>query len=151
MADLLTLLPPWPGMGADNQAFQKICFRFQVTGTNHNRAFNVRMPSHQQRLACLLVLCLTTVLPLRAISAQNGKQTYTNRLINSHDPYLLLHAHNPIDWYPWGAEALAKARRENKPIFVSIGYSTCYWCHVAERSEERRGGKECRSRWSPYH
>ncbi|HUW29329.1 MAG TPA: DUF255 domain-containing protein [Sulfuriferula sp.] len=62
----------------------------------------------------------------------DGK-TYTNRLIHSHDPYLLLHAHNPVDWYPWGPEALEAARRENKPIFVSIGYSTCYWCHVAER------------------
>ncbi|WP_413436498.1 thioredoxin domain-containing protein [Sulfuriferula sp. GW1] len=62
----------------------------------------------------------------------DGK-TYTNRLIHSRDPYLLLHAHNPVDWYPWGPEALQAARRENKPIFVSIGYSTCYWCHVAER------------------
>ncbi|MDE2149321.1 MAG: thioredoxin domain-containing protein [Gammaproteobacteria bacterium] len=62
----------------------------------------------------------------------NGK-TYTNRLIHSHDPYLLLHAHNPVDWYPWGPEALAAAKRENKPIFLSVGYSTCYWCHVAER------------------
>jgi hypothetical protein len=62
----------------------------------------------------------------------DGK-TYTNRLIRSQDPYLLLHAHNPVDWYPWGPEALAAAKRENKPIFVSIGYSTCYWCHVAER------------------
>ena len=62
----------------------------------------------------------------------DGK-TYTNRLIHSRDPYLLLHAHNPVDWYPWGPEALEAARRENKPIFVSIGYSTCYWCHVAER------------------
>ena len=59
---------------------------------------------------------------------------YTNRLIDSHDPYLLLHAHNPVDWYPWGPEALAKAKQENKPIFLSIGYSTCYWCHVAERT-----------------
>jgi uncharacterized protein YyaL (SSP411 family) len=59
---------------------------------------------------------------------------YTNRLIHSLDPYLLLHAHNPVDWYPWGAEALAKAKKENKPIFLSIGYSTCYWCHVAERT-----------------
>jgi uncharacterized protein len=57
-----------------------------------------------------------------------------NRLVDSNDPYLLLHAHNPVDWYPWGPEALAKAKRENKPIFVSIGYSTCYWCHVAERT-----------------
>lgn len=62
----------------------------------------------------------------------DGK-TWSNRLIHSHDPYLLLHAHNPVDWYPWGPEALAKAKRENKPIFLSVGYSTCYWCHVAER------------------
>lgn len=56
---------------------------------------------------------------------------YTNRLIDARDPYLLLHAHNPVDWYPWGPEALAKAKQEHKPIFLSIGYSTCYWCHVA--------------------
>ena len=59
---------------------------------------------------------------------------FTNRLIDANDPYLLLHAHNPVDWYPWGPEALAKAKQENKPIFVSIGYSTCFWCHVAERT-----------------
>jgi hypothetical protein len=62
------------------------------------------------------------------------EQAYTNRLIDSNNPYLLLHAHNPVDWYPWGAEALSKAKRENKPIFLSVGYSTCYWCHVAERT-----------------
>src|SRR3954452_1830843 len=61
-------------------------------------------------------------------------EPHTNRLIDSNDPYLLLHAHNPVDWYPWGREAFDKARRENKPIFLSIGYSTCYWCHVAERT-----------------
>ncbi|MBI3530527.1 MAG: thioredoxin domain-containing protein [Betaproteobacteria bacterium] len=61
------------------------------------------------------------------------QHAHTNHLIDSNDPYLLLHAHNPVDWYPWGAEALVKAKRENRPIFVSIGYSTCYWCHVAER------------------
>src|SRR5262245_55837579 len=49
-----------------------------------------------------------------------GQYQYTNRLIDSHDPYLLLHAHNPVDWYPWGPEALAKAKQENKPIFLSI-------------------------------
>ncbi|MFL6579423.1 MAG: thioredoxin domain-containing protein [Burkholderiales bacterium] len=59
---------------------------------------------------------------------------HTNHLIESNNPYLLLHAHNPVDWYPWGDEALAKAKRENKPIFLSVGYSTCYWCHVAERT-----------------
>ncbi len=57
----------------------------------------------------------------------------TNRLSGESSPYLLLHQHNPVDWYPWGEEALEKARREDKPIFLSVGYSTCYWCHVMER------------------
>jgi uncharacterized protein len=57
----------------------------------------------------------------------------TNRLINEKSPYLLQHARNPVDWYPWGEEAFAKARSENKPVFLSIGYSTCHWCHVMER------------------
>jgi uncharacterized protein YyaL (SSP411 family) len=56
----------------------------------------------------------------------------TNRLANEKSPYLLQHAHNPVDWYPWGEDAFDKARRENKPIFLSIGYSTCHWCHVME-------------------
>gem|GEM_PF-6049053 len=53
-----------------------------------------------------------------------------NRLIHEASPYLQQHAHNPVDWYPWGPEALQKARDENKPIFLSIGYSACHWCHV---------------------
>ncbi|MCI0490547.1 MAG: DUF255 domain-containing protein, partial [Blastocatellia bacterium] len=61
------------------------------------------------------------------------KQKHTNRLINEKSPYLLQHAHNPVDWYAWGEEAFEKARKENKLIFLSIGYSTCYWCHVMER------------------
>lgn len=56
-----------------------------------------------------------------------------NRLIYEKSPYLLQHAYNPVDWYPWGEEAFAKAKMEDKPIFLSIGYSTCYWCHVMER------------------
>jgi uncharacterized protein YyaL (SSP411 family) len=56
-----------------------------------------------------------------------------NRLAKEKSPYLLQHAHNPVDWYPWGDEAFEKARREGKPIFLSIGYSTCHWCHVMER------------------
>jgi len=56
-----------------------------------------------------------------------------NRLAKETSPYLLLHAHNPVDWYPWGPEALARAKAENKPIFLSVGYSSCYWCHVMER------------------
>ena len=58
---------------------------------------------------------------------------YTNRLVASKSPYLLQHAQNPVDWYPWGEAAFAKARQENKPIFLSVGYSTCHWCHVMER------------------
>jgi len=58
---------------------------------------------------------------------------HTNRLAKEHSPYLLQHAHNPVDWYPWGEEAFAKARAEHKPIFLSIGYATCHWCHVMER------------------
>ena len=57
----------------------------------------------------------------------------TNRLAREKSPYLLQHQHNPVDWFPWGEEAFAKARRENKPIFLSAGYSTCHWCHVMER------------------
>src|SRR5687768_15287129 len=55
---------------------------------------------------------------------------FTNHLINETSPYLLQHAHNPVDWYPWGEEAFAKARAENKPVLLSIGYSACHWCHV---------------------
>ncbi|ALP39369.1 hypothetical protein ASL14_26200 (plasmid) [Paenibacillus sp. IHB B 3084] len=53
-----------------------------------------------------------------------------NRLIHEKPPYLLQHAYNPIDWYSWGSEAFEKAKWENKPIFLSVGYSTCHWCHV---------------------
>lgn len=56
-----------------------------------------------------------------------------NRLAAETSPYLLLHAHNPVDWYPWGSEALDRAKKENKPIFLSVGYSSCHWCHVMER------------------
>ncbi len=56
-----------------------------------------------------------------------------NRLAHETSPYLLLHAHNPVDWFPWGPEAFEKAQQENKPIFLSIGYSSCFWCHVMER------------------
>src|SRR6267154_2622971 len=58
---------------------------------------------------------------------------HTNNLINESSPYLLQHAHNPVNWYPWGDEALQRAKTESKPILVSIGYSACHWCHVMER------------------
>ena len=63
----------------------------------------------------------------------DGSPKFTNRLILEDSPYLIQHAHNPVDWYPWGPEAFAAAKRENKPVFLSIGYSTCHWCHVMER------------------
>jgi uncharacterized protein len=77
-------------------------------------------------VACVLFAALAT--------ADTPAEAHTNRLIHSASPYLLQHAHNPVDWYPWGEEAIAKAKKENKLIFLSIGYSTCYWCHVAERT-----------------
>ena len=68
-----------------------------------------------------------------ALKNPDGSWKWTNRLVHETSPYLLLHAHNPVDWYPWGDEALALAKKENKIIFLSVGYSTCYWCHVMER------------------
>src|SRR2546421_8787643 len=62
-----------------------------------------------------------------------AEHKHINRLQHETSPYLLQHAHNPVDWYSWGAEALTKARVENKPILLSIGYSACHWCHVMER------------------
>lgn len=59
-----------------------------------------------------------------------SKEQFTNRLVNEKSPYLLQHSENPVNWFPWGEEAFAKAKRENKPIFLSVGYSTCHWCHV---------------------
>jgi len=63
----------------------------------------------------------------------SGEHQHTNRLIRETSPYLLQHAHNPVDWYPWGEEALARARQDEKPVLLSIGYSACHWCHVMER------------------
>ena len=65
---------------------------------------------------------------------------HTNRLSNETSPYLLQHAHNPVDWYSWGEEALARAKREDKPILLSIGYSACHWCHVMERESFENEG-----------
>src|SRR5690349_17192216 len=106
-----------------------------ITG---DRSLRLRIGLYLVGLAA--ILGLATSLPTNTFAANdeargnlrteaaNDQYQYTNRLIDSHDPYLLLHAHNPVDWYPWDPEALAKAKQENKPIFLSIGYSTCYWC-----------------------
>jgi uncharacterized protein YyaL (SSP411 family) len=76
----------------------------------------------------LAALVIAGTLPCQA--AEPAKPVKTNRLAQEKSPYLLQHQHNPVDWYPWGEEAFAKARREQKPIFLSVGYSTCHWCHV---------------------
>ena len=75
----------------------------------------------------------TAIADAKKGDAKKKHKHKANRLAKESSPYLLLHAHNPVDWYPWGPEALAKAKKENKPIFLSIGYSSCYWCHVMER------------------
>jgi uncharacterized protein YyaL (SSP411 family) len=74
---------------------------------------------------------------------------HSNRLARESSPYLLQHAHNPVDWYPWGEEAFAEARRRDVPIFLSVGYSTCYWCHVMEREsfEDEATAKVMNSRF----
>ena len=64
---------------------------------------------------------------------RDGAPRFTNRLVLERSPYLLQHAHNPVDWWPWGDEAFAEARRAGKPVFLSVGYATCHWCHVMER------------------
>lgn len=68
-----------------------------------------------------------------APTVKSDSPIHTNRLSKEKSPYLLQHQHNPVDWYPWGDEAFEKARKENKPVLLSIGYSTCHWCHVMER------------------
>src|SRR4051812_12794176 len=87
-------------------------------------------PSRPGVLAGLVLVALAAG-PL-ALADPDPKRP-ANRLARETSPYLLLHAHNPVDWYPWGPEAFAKAKAEKKPIFLSIGYSSCYWCHVMER------------------
>ena len=89
----------------------------------------------QKFLACLLLLNFLVIVRADEAALKNpdGSWKWTNRLVHETSPYLLLHAHNPVDWYPWGDEALERAKKENKLIFLSVGYSTCYWCHVMER------------------
>lgn len=82
------------------------------------------------------LIILLIFLNLKAIQNEGElekSKKYTNKLINESSPYLLQHAHNPVEWYPWSEEAFEIANKENKPIFLSIGYSTCHWCHVMEK------------------
>ena len=87
----------------------------------------------QQSLQTALTAQGSNYKPRTQYLLADGKPQFTNRLILESSPYLLQHAHNPVNWYAWGEEAFAQARKENKPVFLSIGYSTCHWCHVMER------------------
>lgn len=75
----------------------------------------------------------SAVVPVSAEDTGNEKAEHVNRLAHETSPYLLMHARNPVDWYPWGPEAFEASKTSGKPIFLSIGYSSCYWCHVMER------------------
>jgi uncharacterized protein YyaL (SSP411 family) len=89
------------------------------------------------RVPGLFVLLILWALPLPTAGADDPKEKTkdapTNRLARESSPYLLQHAHNPVDWYPWGEEAFAAAKKQGKLVFLSIGYSSCHWCHVMER------------------
>ncbi|SIN79879.1 hypothetical protein SAMN05444166_0924 [Singulisphaera sp. GP187] len=91
------------------------------------------MLSPPASLLLLIGTALATLASGPEARADPEPKAPANRLAKETSPYLLLHAHNPVDWYPWGPEAFAKAKAEKKPIFLSIGYSSCYWCHVMER------------------
>jgi uncharacterized protein YyaL (SSP411 family) len=90
-------------------------------------------PELRARLAAALADRSGSYDPRTRHLGPDGRPRFTNRLLLEDSPYLRQHAHNPVDWSPWGAEALARAKREDKPVFLSIGYSTCHWCHVMER------------------
>ncbi|MEN0006354.1 MAG: thioredoxin domain-containing protein [Bacteroidota bacterium] len=91
------------------------------------------------RIKHLSIVCNLSLLLLSALSctapktsAEDVSPTYTNALVDESSPYLLQHAHNPVDWFPWGQQALEKAKQEDKPIIISVGYAACHWCHVME-------------------
>lgn len=113
--------------------------RFKPVPTQNPYSRGNVSPSHNPRMGLLLrSAVLSAILVLVAVPVHPGvgesrQGQQVNRLLTESSPYLQLHANNPVDWSPWGEEALAKARRENKPIFLSVGYSTCFWCHVMER------------------
>jgi uncharacterized protein len=92
-----------------------------------------RAPELEQRLTAALAAKGPNYRPRTEHLLPDGRPRFTNRLILEDSPYLIQHAHNPVDWYPWGSEAFGRAREEDKLVLLSIGYSTCYWCHVMER------------------
>lgn len=92
-----------------------------------------RPPELQARLEAALAAMPADYEPRTEHLDPDGRPLFLNRLVLETSPYLRQHAHNPVDWFPWGEEAFERARAEDKPVFLSIGYSTCHWCHVMER------------------
>ena len=117
-------------------ALTALCSTYANAATNdEDGALNItsRPAKLTQQIEQALIAKGADYLPRTEHLQADGSPKFTNRLILEDSPYLIQHAHNPVDWYPWGAEAFAAAKRENKPVFLSIGYSTCHWCHVMER------------------
>jgi len=113
--------------------FSVTCLAFCMTSTiAYTADIQYYPPELNQQLQTAFTNKGKNYKPRTANFLKNGQPTYINQLILQDSPYLLQHAHNPVHWYPWGDEAFAKAKLENKPIFLSIGYSTCHWCHVME-------------------
>uniref|UniRef100_A0AAX7TN34 Spermatogenesis-associated protein 20-like TRX domain-containing protein n=1 Tax=Astatotilapia calliptera TaxID=8154 RepID=A0AAX7TN34_ASTCA len=102
-----------------------------------------RSPLLHPRAACYLSPSVFMSMASGSEGPSSTSHKHSNRLAKERSPYLLQHAHNPVDWYPWGKDAFDKAKNEDKPIFLSVGYSTCHWCHVMEREsfEDEEIGK----------
>lgn len=108
--------------------------RFELVNLRRSSSQLLLLPPCPLSARC--ISCFKDKLGLAMAAFDSGDSShhpkYTNRLAKEHSPYLLQHAHNPVDWFAWNEEAFMKARKEDKPIFLSVGYSTCHWCHVME-------------------
>ena len=122
----MTLVYPCPSVSVVDPL--KAWGQFKFLSLPTPRAYS----QHMNRNGLIRLLFGFALSSLSAADLNQATLQHTNRLAGEKSPYLLQHAHNPVDWYPWGEEAFGKARREEKPIFLSVGYSTCHWCHVME-------------------
>ena len=105
---------------------------FKSLPSHYKRIFGLLIQKQSFYHMRILIIILSLALLQQCHTAMNSKNKTANRLINESSPYLLQHAYNPVDWYPWGEEALEKAQKEDKLIIISIGYAACHWCHVME-------------------
>jgi len=102
------------------------------SGGHMHHPFSITQAYRSTILCCLLTLLLLSTAHSQEVTMNDDNHAYTNALIHESSPYLQQHAHNPVNWLPWGDAAFALAREQNKPVLLSIGYSTCHWCHVME-------------------